>query len=74
MTEKRKEISQSNMFTGSESVVRLLIDNGAYIDAVNDVGNSALIVATFYGKYNSIIVLMQRIDKKIPYHFAKRFR
>jgi ankyrin repeat protein len=53
-------------FKGNETLVRLLIDNGAHINAQNNLGTTPLIFATMYNKRTSVILLLEKgADKTI---------
>lgn len=47
--------------TGYESTVRLLIENGADVNIVNNFNNTALILAISEGFYLKIVIVMQKM-------------
>ena len=54
---------------GNISIVNLLIDNGAYIDAKDDEGRNALDWALINGHYKIFNVLISKCDKRFWKHF-----
>ena len=48
----------SNLFTGNEKMVKMLIDKGANVNAANENKNSALIFAALRGNTSNAYILL----------------